>query len=110
MTRIGNAYRWIHGRMTSRPTNYSWVIKDELAGSGMPMTYSQFLGVLANRIKTIITVREGPLPSNWFTKNINRIYNNNGTNPRYLRLKVKDYGSFSRTIGLHGRLYEKANR
>ena len=34
-----------------------------------------------------------PFPAHWFTKNINRIYNNNGTNPEYLHLKVKDYGS-----------------
>ena len=84
MTRIGNAYRWIHGLVTSRPTNYSWVIKDELAGSGMPMTYSQFLWILAHGIKTIITVREVPLPAHWFTNN---------TNLQYLHLKVEDYGS-----------------
>lgn len=93
MTRIGSAYRWIHGRVTSRPTNYSWVIKDELAGSGMPMTYSEFLWVLAHGIKTIITVREVPLPAHWFTNNITRFYNNNGTNLEYLHLKVEDYGS-----------------
>ena len=57
------------------------------------MTYSQFLSVLAHGIKAIITVREVPLPAHWFTKNINRIYNNNGTNPEYLHLKVEDYGS-----------------
>ncbi len=56
MTRIGNAYRWIHAHLTTRPTNYSWVIKDKLAGSGIPVTYSQFLWVLAHGIKTIITV------------------------------------------------------
>ena len=92
MTRIGNAYRWIHGRFTSRPTNYSWVIKDELAGSGMPMTYSQFLWVLAHGIKTIITVREVPLPSHWFTNNISHFYNN-GNSLEYLHVKVEDYGA-----------------
>ncbi len=93
MTRIGDAYRWVQAHVTTRPTNYSWVIKDKLAGSGIPMTYSQFLWVLAHGIKTIITVREVPLPAHWFTNNITRFYNNNGTNLEYLHLKVEDYGS-----------------
>ena len=51
MTKIGNAYRWIYGRMVNRPTNFSWVIKDKLAGSGMPMNYSQFLWVTTHGVK-----------------------------------------------------------
>ncbi|PWU80677.1 MAG: protein tyrosine phosphatase [Candidatus Nitrosopolaris wilkensis] len=93
MTRIGNAYRRVHAHMTTRPTNYSWVIKDKLAGSGIPMTYSQFLWVLAHGIKTIITVREVPLPEHWLTNNINHYINNNGSDLEYLHLKVEDYGA-----------------
>jgi atypical dual specificity phosphatase len=92
MTIIGYAYRWIHGRILKRPTNFSWVLKNELAGSGMPMTYSEFLWVLAHGIKTIITVRERPLPAHWFTNDINND-NNNLTNLEYLHLKVEDYGA-----------------
>ena|ERR1700680_2472208 len=79
--------------MATRPTKYSWVIKDKLAGSGIPMTYSQFLWVLAHGIKTIITVREVPLPAHWLTNNINHYINNNGNNLEYLHLKVEDYGA-----------------
>jgi atypical dual specificity phosphatase len=88
MTRIGDAYRWVQAHVTTSPTNYSWVIKDKLAGSGIPMTYSQFLWVLAHGIKTIITVREVPLPAHWLTNNINH-----GNNLEYLHLKVQDYGA-----------------
>jgi atypical dual specificity phosphatase len=87
MTRIGNTYRWFHGHITHRPTNFSWVIKDKLAGSGMPITYSQFLWAITHGIKTIVTIREVPLPSQWFS---------NGSNSNaidYLHLIVEDYGA-----------------
>jgi atypical dual specificity phosphatase len=84
MTKIGNAYRWIYGRMISRPTNFSWVIEDKLAGSGMPMTYSQYLWVVTHGIKTIVTVREVPLPRQWFS---------DGNSVDYFHLRVEDYGA-----------------
>lgn len=84
MTKIGNAYRWIYGLMANRPTNFSWVIEGKLAGSGIPMTYSQFLWVVTHGIKTIVTVREVPLPSDWFS-------DENGID--YLHLRVEDYGA-----------------
>ena len=83
MTKIGNAYRWIYGRMISRPTNFSWVIEDKLAGSGMPMTYSQYLWVVTHGIKTIVTIREVPLPRQWFSDG----------NSDYFHLRVEDYGA-----------------
>jgi atypical dual specificity phosphatase len=86
MTKIGDTYRWIYGRVVNRPTNFSWVIKGKLAGSGMPVTYSQFVWVVTHGIKTIVTVREVPLPSKWFTAdNINSV--------DYFHLKVEDYGA-----------------
>jgi atypical dual specificity phosphatase len=84
MTKIGNAYRWIYGLMANRPTNFSWVIEGKLAGSGIPMTYSQFLWVVTHGIKTIVTVREVPLPSDWFS-------DENGID--YLHIRVEDYGA-----------------
>ena len=65
MTRIGNTYRWFHGRFANRPTNFSWVIEKKLAGSGMPVNLPQLLWVAKNGIKSIITVRESPLPTSW---------------------------------------------
>ena len=90
MTKIGNAYRWMYGRVADRPTNFSWVLDGKLAGSGLPMTYSQFFWVIKHGIKTIITVREVPLPSNWFTDSINNI---DRDNVNYLHLRVEDFGS-----------------
>lgn len=87
MTKIGNTYRWFHGHVANRPTNFSWVIKDELAGSGMPMSYSQFIWVINHGIKTIVTVREVPLPSQWFSNE------NNSRSIDYLHLIVEDYGA-----------------
>jgi atypical dual specificity phosphatase len=86
MTKIGNAYRWIYGRMVNRPTNFSWVIEGKLAGSGMPMNYSQFLWVMTHGIKAIVTVREVPLPSKWFS-------NGNGDDVDYFHLRVEDYSA-----------------
>jgi atypical dual specificity phosphatase len=90
MTKIGNAYRWMYGRVADRPTNFSWVIDGKLAGSGLPMTYSQFYWLIKHGIKTIITVREVPLPSNWFTESIDNTGHNN---INYLHLRVEDFGA-----------------
>jgi atypical dual specificity phosphatase len=70
--------------MISRPTNFSWVIEDKLAGSGMPMTYSQYLWVVTHGIKTIVTIREVPLPRQWFS---------DGNSVDYFHLRVEDYGA-----------------
>jgi atypical dual specificity phosphatase len=70
--------------MISRPTNFSWVIEDKLAGSGMPMTYSQYLWVVTHGIKTIVTIREVPLPRQWFSDD---------NSVDYFHLRVEDYGA-----------------
>lgn len=82
MTLIGNVYRWFHGRITDRPTNFSWVIMNKLAGSGIPLTHDEFEWIINKGIKTIVTVREVPLPSDWLNGVVD-----------YLHLKVEDYGS-----------------
>jgi len=87
MTIIGDAYRWLYSRISSRPTNFSWVIENQLAGSGLPMTFG---------IKTIVTVREISLPSRWFTEIGNDKYKskdseNKDININYLHLEVEDY-------------------
>ena len=68
MTKIGEFYRKFHGRIISRPTNFSWVIPEKLAGSGLPSSYDHLLWLGKNNIKTIVTVREIPLPNAWFKK------------------------------------------
>jgi atypical dual specificity phosphatase len=82
LTKIGNAYRRFHGIVSDRPTNFSWVTEGKLAGSGLPVTQDEFKWVLDKGIKSIVTVREVPLPSRWI----------DGTDIDYLHLMVEDYG------------------
>ena len=65
MTLIGNLFRWIHGKLSNKPTNFSWVIGNKLAGSGTPMTLEQYRWLIKNNIRSIVTVREFPLPEKW---------------------------------------------
>lgn len=83
MTRIGDAYRWFHGRMMDRPTNFSWVIEGKLAGCGLPVTEDEFKWVVDQGIKSVVTVREVALPSDWF----------DGGDIDYLHLQVEDFGA-----------------
>ena len=94
MTLIGDAYRWLYSKFSSRPTNFSWVINSQLAGSGLPLTFHQFMWLVNHGIGTIVTVREIPLPLQWLSldefkhldserKTINKI--------NYLHLRVEDY-------------------
>jgi atypical dual specificity phosphatase len=86
MTVIGNTYRWLHGKLANRPTNFSWIIRSRLAGSGIPMSKSQLDWVVKSGIKVIVTVREVPLPTKW----LEYIRANSVS---YLHLKVEDYGA-----------------
>jgi atypical dual specificity phosphatase len=83
MTRIGNTYRWFHGRFANRPTNFSWVIEKKLAGSGMPVNLPQLLWVAKNGIRSVITIRESPLPTSWLANTSQQL--------EYLHLKVEDF-------------------
>ena len=83
LTKIGDAYRRFHGIVTDKPTNFSWVIDGKLAGCGLPVTNDEFDWVIAQGIKSIVTVREVALPSDWF----------NGGDIDYLHLAVEDFGA-----------------
>ncbi|HJS64624.1 MAG TPA: dual specificity protein phosphatase family protein [Nitrososphaeraceae archaeon] len=99
MTLIGDFYRWFSSKISSRPTNFSWVIKDQLAGSGLPLTFKQFQWIESEGIQTIITLREISLPPKWFDtlENLNnnnkldRIKNSQENKMNYLHLYVEDY-------------------
>ena len=69
--------------ISDRPTNFSWVIDDNLAGCGLPVTEDEFKWVIDKGIKSIVTVREVPLPSEWF----------NGDDIDYMHLRVEDFGA-----------------
>ncbi len=83
LTKIGDAYRWFYGRVTDRPTNFSWVIESRLAGCGLPVTQDEFDWLVDQGIRSIVTVREVPLPTRWF----------DGTDVTYLHLMVEDFGA-----------------
>lgn len=68
MTKIGEFYRRVHGQLVERPTNFSWVIPEKLAGSGLPSSLDQLTWIAAKGIRTVITVREIPLPEIWVKK------------------------------------------
>jgi atypical dual specificity phosphatase len=87
MTLIGNLFRWIHGKFSKKPTNFSWVIDNKLAGSGTPMTSEQYRWLIKNNIKSIVTVREFPLPQKWLVDNEKETIIND-----YKFVYVKDYG------------------
>ncbi len=69
--------------ISDRPTNFSWVEKGKLAGSGLPVNEEEFKWLIEKGIKSIVTVREVPLPSKWF----------DGSDIDYFHLMVEDYGA-----------------
>lgn len=65
MSKPGNLWRKIHGRITKRPTNFSWLIKNKLAGCGMPTSFEEVNWIRNQGIKSIITMTEDSLPNSW---------------------------------------------
>lgn len=96
MTLIGDAYRWLYSKFISRPTNFSWVINNQLAGSGLPLTFDQFMWLVNHGIGTIVTVRELPLPLEWLSVDDIKASDSKGRTTKklnYLHLRVEDYHS-----------------
>lgn len=65
MSKPGNIWRKIHGKVTKKPTNFSWLIDHKLAGSGMPTTPSEIEWVQKQGVKSIVTMTEESLPESW---------------------------------------------
>ena len=65
MSKPGNLWRKIHGRITKRPTNFSWLLSDKLAGSGMPTTLEEINWIKSQGVKSIVTMTEYGLPQSW---------------------------------------------
>lgn len=96
MTLIGDAYRWLYSKFISRPTNFSWVINNQLAGSGLPLTFDQFMWLVNHGIGTIVTVRELPLPLEWISVDDIKPSDSKGRTSKklnYMHLRVEDYHS-----------------
>lgn len=73
MSKPGNLWRKVHGKITKRPTNFSWLIEEKLAGSGMPTTSDELDWVLKQGVKSIVTMTENSLPDSW-TKDVNYLH------------------------------------
>ncbi|MDE1828975.1 MAG: dual specificity protein phosphatase family protein [Thaumarchaeota archaeon] len=65
MSKPGNLWRKVHGKITKKPTNFGWLLNNKLAGSGMPTTPSEIEWVRKQGIKSIITMTEESLPQSW---------------------------------------------
>ncbi len=73
MSKAGNAWRRVHGRITKKPTNFSWLIEERLAGSGMPTTYDEFDWVVQQGVRAVVTMTENQLPDRW-TSNVDYLH------------------------------------
>ena len=68
MSKPGNIWRKVHGKITKKPTNFSWLIEEKLAGSGIPTSLHEFDWLLNQGVKSIVTMTENPLPGEWTNK------------------------------------------
>lgn len=65
MSKPGNLWRKVHGKIMKKPTNFSWLIEEKLAGSGMPTSFDELEWVRSQGIQSIVTMTENALPENW---------------------------------------------
>ena len=65
MTIYGDVWRKVHGTVTGKPDNFSWLIEDKLAGSAVPTSIDEVKWVIDQGVKSIVTVREEPLDDEW---------------------------------------------
>ena len=65
MTKIGDAKRKLHGMITGKPDNFSWIIEEKLAGSAIPTSKEEIDWVKQEGVKSIVTIREEPLEEEW---------------------------------------------
>ena len=73
MTKIGDAKRKIHGMITGKPDNFSWIIEEKLAGSAIPTSKEEIDWVKQEGVKSIVTIREEPLEDEWI-KDVNYLH------------------------------------
>jgi len=81
VSKPGNLWRKVHGKIAKKPTNFSWLINDKLAGSGMPTSVSEIDWILKQGVKSIVTMTENSLPESW-VKNI-----------KYLHVPTEDFSA-----------------
>ncbi|MCY4251876.1 MAG: dual specificity protein phosphatase family protein [Thaumarchaeota archaeon] len=65
MSRPGNAWRRVRGRITGRPANFSWVIEGGLAGSAAPTSRAELEWARGEGVASVVTMTEDALPPAW---------------------------------------------
>lgn len=65
MSKPGNIWRKVYGKITKKPTNFSWLIPGKIAGSGMPTSSDEFDWVIGQGVESIVTMTEDALPAGW---------------------------------------------
>ena len=73
MTKIGDAKRKLHGMITGKPDNFSWIIEEKLAGSAIPTSKEEIDWIKQEGVKSIVTIREEPLEDEWI-KEVNYLH------------------------------------
>lgn len=80
-----------------KPTNFHRIIEGRLAGGGVPTSLRE-LRWLVNRqgIRSIVTIKQKPLPSEWFRSGNSSGHtsnNNIDTKIDYFHISVNDFGA-----------------
>ena len=73
MTKIGDVKRKLHGKIWKKPDNFSWIIEGKLAGSAIPTSTDEVQWAIDQGVKSIVTIREEPLDSDW-ANNVNYLH------------------------------------
>ena len=73
MTKIGDAKRKLHGMITGKPDNFSWIVEKKLAGSAIPTSKEEVDWLKQEGVKSIVTIREEPLEDEWI-KDVNYLH------------------------------------
>ena len=73
MTIYGDVWRKVHGTVTGKPDNFSWLVENKLAGIAIPTSIDEVQWAIEQGIKSIVTVREEPLDDEW-VKDVNYLY------------------------------------
>ena len=73
MTKIGDAKRKLHGMITGKPDNFSWIIEEKLAGSAIPTSKEEIDWIKQEGVRSIVTIREEPLEDEWI-KDVNYLH------------------------------------
>jgi atypical dual specificity phosphatase len=99
MAKISDVYRGIYGHITGKPTNFHWITEGRLAGGGVPTSLRELRWLVKQQgIRSIVTIKEKPLPSEWSRSGNSSGHTNNNnidTKIDYFNMSIDDYGALS---------------